>query len=58
MAGGMCARGHAWQGACMVGVCVAGEMATAGDSMHPTGIHCYTLLYFQYCKNTIKAKVP
>ena len=26
--------GHAWQGACM-----AGEMATAADSTHPTGMH-------------------
>ena len=28
------AGGHAWQGACM-----AGEMSTAADGMHPTGMH-------------------
>ena len=29
--------GHAWQGACM-----AGEVATAADGTHPTGMHsCY-----------------
>ena len=27
--------GHAWQG----GECVAGEMATAVDGTHPTGMH-------------------
>ena len=41
-------RGRAWQGACMVRVCmaggmhgghVAGEMATAADGTHPTGMH-------------------
>ena len=53
--------GHAWQGACIVGVCMArgmhgrghawqggmhgkgggvvGEMATAADGTHPTGMH-------------------
>ena len=41
---------HAWQGACMVGACiaggmhgseacVAGEMATAVDITHPIGMH-------------------
>ena len=32
---------HAWQGAC-----VAGETATAADSMHLTGMHSY---YTMYC---------
>ena len=32
--GGMCGGGCAWQGAC-----VATEMATAADGMHPTGMH-------------------
>ena len=43
--------GHAWQGACMAGshecqggvhgrgACMAGEMATAVDGTHPTGMH-------------------
>ena len=42
MAGGMCGRGHAWQGVCMKGQCVwwvAGEMAIAVGSIHPTGMH-------------------
>ena len=41
MTGGVCHRGHVWQEACMAGVCiyVAGEMATAMDGMHPTGMH-------------------
>ena len=39
-------RGHAWQGACMAGreVYMAGETATAADSMHPTGMHsCFNV---------------
>ena len=38
MAGGGCVwqRGHTWQVACMVGVCMAVEMATAADGTHPT----------------------
>ena len=39
---GVCGRGHAWQGACVVrggGACVAGKMAIAAGSTHPTGIH-------------------
>ena len=32
--GGMCSRGHVWQGPCMAGV-----MATAVGSTHPTGMH-------------------
>ena len=36
---GVCVVGGAWQG----GACVAGEMATAADSTHPTGMHsCLT----------------
>ena len=49
MVGACMAGGCAWQGACMVGgvhgrgVCVAGEMATAADGTHPTGMHsCLT----------------
>ena len=31
--------------ACMAGGCVAGEMATAVDSTHPTGMHsCFIML--------------
>ena len=51
---GLCGRvvgGHAWQGMCMAegacmagghawqGVRMAGEMATAADGTHPTGMH-------------------
>ena len=37
--GGMHGGGNAWQGAC-----VAGEMATAVDGTHPTGMHsCPTI---------------
>ena len=32
--GDMCGSWHVWQGGC-----VAGEMATAADGMHPTGMH-------------------
>ena len=39
MAGGVHGRGHAWWGTCMMGVCMAGETATAADGMHPTGMH-------------------
>ena len=44
MAGGMCGRGacvvgeHAQHGVCM-GVCMAGEIATAAGGIHPTGMH-------------------
>ena len=48
----MCSMGHAWQGACVAdsicgrvctwqGACVAGEMATAVDGTHPTGMHSW-----------------
>ena len=45
MTGGVCGKGgmHGggmWWGACMAGG-VAGEMATAGDGTHPTGMHSY-----------------
>ena len=48
------AERHAWQGACMGGmclrgVCMAGEMATAPDSMYPTGmLSCYNSFYHMY----------
>ena len=35
------ARGFAWHG-----TCIAGERATAADSMHPTGMHSCLLLFF------------
>ena len=49
--GACMAGGHVWWGiclaggtcvarkVCMVGACMAGEMATAADGTHPTGIH-------------------
>ena len=56
MAGCMCGRVYVWQGACMAGglwgggghhawqeACVAGEKATAADSVHPTGMHSCVL---------------
>ena len=42
--GGMCGRGHAWQG-----VCVAGEMVTAVNGMHPTGMHSCFLNFIKCC---------
>ena len=41
MFGGMHSGGHEWQGACMARgeACMAGEMATAADSTHSTGMH-------------------
>ena len=33
--GGVHGRGDVWRG----GACVAGEMATAADGSHPTGMH-------------------
>ena len=40
MAGGMCSRGCAWQGACM-----PGETATAADGTHPTGMNsCFVII--------------
>ena len=45
-------RGHAWQGAC-----VAGEMATAEDGTHPTGIHsCSLYLFSTYCCDLLRIK--
>ena len=58
MAGGMCGGGHAWQGGMhgrghvsqgMRGsgrACVVGEMATAADCTHPTGMHCCCVYSF------------
>ena len=38
--GGMHCGGHAWHGGvCGEGACIAGDMATAADDMHPTGMH-------------------
>ena len=45
---GMCVAGrrawgegaHAWQG-CGRGMCMVGEMATAADGTHPTGMYSY-----------------
>ena len=47
--GGMHGKGHVWQGGMHAGgegvgmcgrrECVAGEMATAADGTHPTGLH-------------------
>ena len=60
MAGGICGRRCAWQGACMAGgmrgrgcawqgVCMVGEMATAADGTHPTGMHsCFKLFISMY----------
>ena len=46
------AAGHVWQGGmCGRGVCMAGglcmarEMATASDGMHPTGMHSFFKLF-------------
>ena len=44
--GGIHGGEHVWWGACMAGrgSCVAGEMATAVDGTHPTGMHsCFSL---------------
>ena len=46
MAGQVCCKGHAWQGGCVwQGACVAGEMATAVDGTHLTGMHTCSRLY-------------
>ena len=49
---GMCGRGCARQEAwvCVAGgTCVAGEMATAADGMHPIGMHsCSNNLYTEW----------
>ena len=59
--GGIHGRGHAWQGASMVGwghawqegmhgrgLCVAGETAAAAGSTHPTGMHSCHLKRFPF----------
>ena len=64
------AWGHVWQGVCMAegegacmpgggmhgrGACVAGEMATAVGSMHPTGMHsCCLLLWMNSQQGIIR----
>ena len=52
---GVQGRGHAWQG----GACMAGEMATAAEGMHPTGIHSCFLLHshFPVCDIYITGKI-
>ena len=47
---GCVAGGMAWQGAC-----VAGEMATAADGTHPTGVHSCFLSMCQI--KTTKSKI-
>ena len=32
--------------ACVAGACMAGEMVTAADSKHPTGMHSCSILNF------------
>ena len=45
----MCGGGCAWWGAC-----VAGEMATAADGMHPTGMHsCFTGVCQSFCPREV-----
>ena len=38
--GGICGRGHAWQGVCGGGMCMqeTGETAIEADGTHPTGM--------------------
>ena len=48
MAGGMHGGGHAWQGGHVLGVCMAGETATAADGTHPTGMHFCFILYSSF----------
>ena len=42
--------GHVWQGTSMhgKGVCMAGEMATAVDGTHPTGMHSCSLIFLAF----------
>ena len=56
VAGGMCGGGmhgrrHVWQGCvCGRGTCMAGEMATVADGMHPTGMHSCLMKFTHYSK--------
>ena len=43
--GGMHGRVHVWWGC----VCVAGDTATAADSMHPTGMHSCFIYIWKIC---------
>ena len=44
MVGACVAEGHVWQGGMRGrGPCMAGEMATAAGSMHPTGMHSHSM---------------
>ena len=59
--GGMHSRGYVWQRreACMAGgACVAGEMATAADGMHPIGmLSCFaSFLSFAHTQSTFQLK--
>ena len=49
---GVCmAGGCVWQGGMHgLGACVAGEMATAADGMHRTGIHSCLMKFTHYSK--------
>ena len=49
---GVCmASGCVWQGGMHgLGACVAGEMATAADGMHRTGIHSCLMKFTHYSK--------
>ena len=51
--GGMYGRGgrHAWRGG--GGACVAGEMATAADGMHPTGMFSCFAFFPPICSHAI-----
>ena len=40
--------GHAWQEGHVLGVCMAGETATAADGTHPTGMHFCFILYSSF----------
>ena len=48
--GGMCGGGMHGKGELCVaggrGACMAGEMATAADGMHPTGIRSYSIINY------------
>ena len=46
MAGGVCGRRHAYQGACMAGrAWIAGETTIEAGGTHPTGMHsCFFLI--------------
>ena len=63
VAGGMCGRGHAWQGACVAGgmhgrgACVAGETTTAADGTHPTGMHSCLYLFQKRSSQSMRSLI-